>query len=128
MFFLYSDTSPPDLTCPPDQELEAADGENYAPVEWEVPVPVDNSGVTVSLSVVPALVPPADLPIGKTRITYVATDGNKNTISCSFKIVVKGGKSKGIKFFCLILRDATCTEDFHFHDTRRPKKLLEITR
>ena len=84
------DVSPPDLTCPADIEVEALEGINIAEVEWEVPVPVDNSRVTVSLSVVPALVPPTNLPIGKTRITYTATDSNKNSISCSFKILVKG--------------------------------------
>ena len=86
----FVDTSPPDLTCPTDMEMNALEGVHYAEVEWEVPVPVDNSGVTVSLSVVPALVPPANLPIGKTRITYTATDGNKNSISCTFRILVQG--------------------------------------
>ena len=86
----FVDTSPPDLTCPTDMEMNALEGAHYAEVEWEVPVPVDNSGVTVSLSVVPALVPPANLPIGKTRITYTATDGNKNSISCTFRILVQG--------------------------------------
>ena len=88
----FADTSPPDLTCPSDIEMNAQEGAHYAEVEWEVPVPVDNSGVTVSLSVVPALVPPASLPIGKTRVTYTATDSNKNSISCTFRILVQGKK------------------------------------
>ena len=88
----FTDTSPPDLTCPSDIEMNSQEGAHFAEVEWEVPVPVDNSGVTVSLSVVPALVPPANLPIGKTRVTYTATDSNKNSISCTFRILVQGKK------------------------------------
>ena len=89
-----TDTSPPDLTCPSDIEMNSQEGTHFAEVEWEVPVPVDNSGVTVSLSVVPALVPPANLPIGKTRVTYTATDSNKNSISCTFRILVQGKKRR----------------------------------
>jgi hypothetical protein len=60
-------------------------------VFWTAPTATDNcaSNVTVTQSSTPAgFVSGSLFPVGTTMITYVANDGNGNTISCTFNITV----------------------------------------
>ena len=60
-------------------------------VFWTAPTAVDNcsNNVSVTQSSTPAgFVPGSLFPVGTTMITYVANDGNGNTISCTFNVTV----------------------------------------
>ncbi|KAL4236643.1 biological adhesion [Mactra antiquata] len=83
------DTSPPFIMCPYNIEAETDLNENTATVSWLVPLAVDNSGYVPILSSIPAVMPPEKFAIGKTKVTYIAEDLNKNRADCHFYIIVK---------------------------------------
>ena len=87
---LSADITPPVLSCPFDISVKTDINENTASVTWQAAVGIDNSGFMPHIDVIPALVPPAALPIGSTTITYIAEDISKNKAKCSFTITVKG--------------------------------------
>ncbi|KAK6179269.1 hypothetical protein SNE40_011671 [Patella caerulea] len=82
------DEKPPFVQCPPKLVIEADPEEPETEVSWGIPLAVDNSGFIPRTIAVPALVPPAKLPIGYTTITYIAEDWNKNKAKCKVYIHV----------------------------------------
>ncbi|XP_072175625.1 uncharacterized protein [Diadema setosum] len=73
--------------CPADQNLETDLGSAGAVACWAVPTTSDNSG---SVSLTSTAESGAFFPIGRTLVTYTATDPSGNTapIVCSFNITV----------------------------------------
>ena len=76
------DTQPPTITCPPNQSVSATIPTvvNYPP-----PTATDNCpGVATDCN------PPSGstFPVGTTPVTCTATDGSKNTASCTFTVTV----------------------------------------
>ena len=88
--YVHTDSDPPFITCPEDIVVHADKNENTARVDWTIPTAVDNSGFLPTVNVVPVKIPPVDLPIGKTIMTYIAEDPGRNKRKCSFTIYVKG--------------------------------------
>ena len=89
-FFLLSDVTPPQVICPANINIATDPDKDSAQVSWNIPVALDNSGFRPTVSVLPALVPPAALPIGNTTVYYIAEDSSKNKAKCSFSVTVKG--------------------------------------
>ena len=90
---MCADETPPVIICPLDQTIIADRGENNALVTWKVPIAIDNSRYYTSVTPIPALIPPARLPIGSTVMTYTAADNNQNKAKCTFTITVLGKSS-----------------------------------
>ena len=88
-YFFYNtiDVQPPSIQCPPNQELSTETGQSYAIVTWEVPVPSDNSNVSLSLK---GLRPPQQFYVGRHYVRYEVTDTAELSTSCTFSIDVKG--------------------------------------
>jgi hypothetical protein len=77
--------------CPADQILQAAAGQTCVIATWVAPGATDNCGTptVVSASSSSTVTKSGDcFPIGKTTITYTATDAKGNTQICSFFIMV----------------------------------------
>ena len=87
---LFLDTTAPFIMCPYDIDTVTNPNENKASVQWEVPLAVDNSGYVPILTSVPAVIPPAEFPMGTTKVTYIAEDLNKNKADCFFLVQVMG--------------------------------------
>jgi hypothetical protein len=88
----------PTVTCPPNVTLTATSGTCQQIHSWTVPVPADNCGVasmTVSTSNPSVVIVTigtssfALFPVGTTTVTYLVTDVNGNTNTCSFTVLVK---------------------------------------
>lgn len=79
-----SDTTPPTITCPPNQMVNAAS--SPAVVTYPAPTVSDNcSGVGTPIC------SPASgslFPAGTTTVTCNVNDGNKNSASCQFTVTV----------------------------------------
>jgi len=67
--------------CPPDVVV----ANNFTPVNWEEPQ-ASNGANTVTLT--SDYTPGGFFPVGLTTVTYTATDGCGNEVSCSFKVSV----------------------------------------
>ena len=87
IFLNTRDVQPPSIQCPPNQELPTETGQAYAIVTWEVPVPSDNSNMSLSLK---GLRPPQQIYTGRDYIRYEVTDTAGLSKSCTFSIHVKG--------------------------------------
>jgi hypothetical protein len=77
--------------CPTDQILQATTGQTCVNATWTAPTATDNCGTptVVSTSSSSTVTKSGDcFPIGKTTITYTATDAKGNTQVCSFFIMV----------------------------------------
>lgn len=83
---ICKDVQPPRIQCPPDQELHTETGQAYAVVTWEVPVPSDNSNMSLSLK---GLRPPQRFVAGRYPVKYEVTDTAGLSASCTFSIHVK---------------------------------------
>ena len=94
---LLEDNTPPAITCPGNVTLNAVTGACEQTHSWTIPTPTDNCGIaslTVSASnntvnIINA--PPiafAIFPVGVTTVTYLVTDINGNTNSCSFTVTI----------------------------------------
>ncbi len=88
----------PTVTCPPNVTITATSGTCQQIHSWTVPVPADNCGVasmTVSTSNPSVVIVTigtssfALFPVGTTTVTYLVTDVNGNTNTCSFTVLVK---------------------------------------
>ncbi|XP_038047521.1 hyalin-like [Patiria miniata] len=119
------DRVPPVLNCPPNiiQEVTSGNG-NGIEVSWNVPTATDNSGAApnVFLTSNSQQTPGSFFAFGTYTITYTASDGAGNSVSCSFTVNVvspnpclpspcqNGGtcfnSSSGILIFCV------CPEGF----------------
>lgn len=62
-----------------------ADNACNAVATWPPPTATDNCGVVLTSTHLPGDV----FPLGKTDVTYTATDASGNTTTCTFKILVK---------------------------------------
>ena len=87
IFFNTVDFQPPSIQCPPNQELPTETGQSYATVTWEVPVPSDNSNMSLSLK---GLRPPHQFYVGRDYVRYEVTDTAGLSTGCTFSIHVKG--------------------------------------
>ncbi|KAG8226942.1 hypothetical protein J437_LFUL004660, partial [Ladona fulva] len=79
---------PPIIKCPDNRTVETEKDKKFAIVQWEQPETYDNSGIPVTLNIVPAISWPAKLPIGENEITIVARDANRNKAKCKFIVTV----------------------------------------
>ncbi|XP_022803617.1 sushi, von Willebrand factor type A, EGF and pentraxin domain-containing protein 1-like isoform X3 [Stylophora pistillata] len=83
---ICKDVQPPSIQCPPNQELPTETGQAYAIVTWEIPVPSDNSNMSLSLK---GLRPPQLFYAGRDYVRYEVTDSAGLSTSCTFSIHVK---------------------------------------
>ncbi|CAN8028078.1 unnamed protein product [Ixodes persulcatus] len=84
------DLEPPTIrNCPEDMEVDSEPGYAEALVDWELLEASDNSGESLMLSVVPAVMPPQLFSIGMSDITYWAEDAAGNKAFCNFSVVVR---------------------------------------
>ena len=94
MTFLYLnivDSTPPTIEfCPDDIITSIEIGDTNRVISWIEPTAIDNSGNATLLTNNHS---PGDiLEAGRTRVTYIFTDGDRNTASCGFDIVLTAGK------------------------------------
>ena len=89
-FSIFADETPPFIQCPNSIEVKANPENDTTEVKWQVPVAIDNSGFIPVLTSDPAVVPPADFPIGVTMVTYRAEDLSQNVAKCKFAVKVIG--------------------------------------
>ncbi|MBR9920910.1 MAG: HYR domain-containing protein [Bacteroidetes bacterium] len=82
------DNLSPEISCPPDLEIDTDPGQCGAIVTYMVPVGTDNcpNPVTV-LSAGQGSNTLFD--IGTTTVTYMVTDGSSNTATCSFDVTIE---------------------------------------
>jgi hypothetical protein len=87
-----NDTEKPTLiNCPTDQIIVASLGQNCKVATWSAPTASDNCGPTTIIltsSSTTATKSGDCFPVGKTTLTYTATDVKGNTTTCSFFIMV----------------------------------------
>ena len=89
-FFLYSiDTEPPTWTvCPTEASATSPNGVDSVSVSWPQPLAEDNSNnVTVSAGTHGI---GDSFPVGKTPVSYTATDAAGHMIACTFTVTVPG--------------------------------------
>ncbi|XP_038069618.1 uncharacterized protein LOC119738747 isoform X6 [Patiria miniata] len=85
------DRVPPVLNCPPNLVREVTSGnQNGIQVSWNVPTATDNSGAApnVFLTSNSQQTPGSFFAFGTYTITYTASDGSGNSMSCSFTVNV----------------------------------------
>lgn len=68
-------------------DIPTEPGQSYAIVNWQLPLPTDNSNETLRLD---GLRPPQKMNVGKKHITYKVTDSSGLSISCQSTVYVKG--------------------------------------
>ncbi|XP_046385384.1 sushi, von Willebrand factor type A, EGF and pentraxin domain-containing protein 1-like isoform X2 [Ischnura elegans] len=83
------DIEAPTLHCPNNISVVTDMDKKYATVHWDQPTAIDNSGIPVTLTVIPAISWPAKFPLGANDVTIVARDANRNKAKCKFTITVK---------------------------------------
>ena len=77
--------------CPTDQIIVAAIGETCKIATWAAPTATDNCGtptIVLTSSSLTATKSGDCFPVGKTTLTYTATDAKGNKATCSFFIMV----------------------------------------
>lgn len=79
--------SPGIISCPDNIEIEIAADENSTPVTYTVPEFTDNCGVVDIQRNGPAS--GESFSLGRTVVTYTASDEEGNEISCSFEVLVE---------------------------------------
>lgn len=79
--------SPEIISCPDNIEIEIAADENSTPVTYTVPEFTDNCGVVDIQRNGPAS--GESFSLGRTVVTYTASDEEGNEISCSFEVLVE---------------------------------------
>ncbi|XP_011871381.1 PREDICTED: sushi, von Willebrand factor type A, EGF and pentraxin domain-containing protein 1-like [Vollenhovia emeryi] len=82
------DKTPPSMECPAEIVEETAKGQNYAYVNWTVPVASDNADASPILWTKPHVVLPWRAKIGTRVVVYVAQDASGNKARCKFKVKV----------------------------------------
>jgi HYR domain/Secretion system C-terminal sorting domain len=87
-----NDTEKPTLiNCPTDQIIIASLGQNCKVATWTAPTASDNCStptIVLTSSSTTATKSGDCFPVGKTTLTYTATDAKGNTSTCSFFIMV----------------------------------------
>ncbi len=80
------DNTPPSITCPANQTVNAGTGICAATVNYSTPTATDNCpGVVVTLTA--GLASGSSFPVGTTTVTHSASN-NGQTVSCSFTVTV----------------------------------------
>ena len=104
---LPADTQDPQISCPQDITSPTDANKAFATVSWSVPSPTDNSGKLPGLTVLPEDITssPHQFGVGKTLITYTATDPAGMQASCTFSVYVLGMYSDKEKLFYELLPD-----------------------
>jgi len=83
------DTTPPQISCPPDMTVRNDPGECGAKVNYPAPQASDNCpGVSVTCAPPPG----SFFSVGTTTVTCTATDAKGNSASCTFTIKVFDGE------------------------------------
>ena len=77
------------MSCPSDIRASLSVNSS-ASVNWTIPVAVDNSKVTPTLTVSPPVVAPPYTFRNTTLIVYTAKDEAGNEKHCSFKVTLEG--------------------------------------
>jgi hypothetical protein len=93
------DTTPPLITCPPNQSAPATSSAG-ATVTYTSPTVTDNcAGATSSCS------PPSGsiFPIGKTNVICTATDSSSNASTCSFNVSIEGAPGQISDLIALVM-------------------------
>ncbi|MEO0779205.1 MAG: lectin-like protein, partial [Bacteroidota bacterium] len=77
------------IDCPTDLMVDALPGATFAVVDWALPTTSGDCNVgSVDLQQTAGPASGSNLPLGTTTISYEATDGCTNTVSCSFTVTV----------------------------------------
>ena len=71
--------------CPADITQDSDTGVCEAVVTWTAPTASDNCTVTLTSDYSPG----DTFPLGSTTVTYTATDGNGQTVTCTFDVIVE---------------------------------------
>ncbi|MDT0644872.1 tandem-95 repeat protein [Zunongwangia sp. F363] len=82
-----TDNEDPEIECIEDKEFTVEFGETGTAVEYVAPTATDNCGMG-SFGLTAGFAPGDVFPVGKTTVTYTATDVNGNTATCSFIVNV----------------------------------------
>ncbi|MEM9990847.1 MAG: HYR domain-containing protein, partial [Bacteroidota bacterium] len=82
------DIDPIFVNCPSNMLVDMDVQECFATVSWVVPDVIEGCDFTMLPNHTPGSVIEITRPAGDTTITYVATDVNGNTASCTFEITV----------------------------------------
>ena len=69
--------------CPADITQDSDAGVCEAVVTWAAPTASDNCAVTLTSDYSPG----DTFPLGSTTVTYTATDGNGQTVTCTFDVI-----------------------------------------
>jgi len=81
------DNEKPNITCPSDISVNNDVGNCSALVTYTTPTATDNCGAP-SVAKTSGLASGSTFSVGLTTNTYTATDGSKNTSTCSFNVTV----------------------------------------
>ena len=71
--------------CPADITQDSDAGVCEAVVTWAAPTATDNCSVTLTSDYSPG----DTFPLGSTTVTYTATDGNGQTVTCTFDVIIE---------------------------------------
>ncbi|NDC43172.1 MAG: HYR domain-containing protein, partial [Chitinophagia bacterium] len=74
--------------CPANISVDAQGANCSAKVGWQAPTAIDACGIT-PITPTANFAPNANFPVGVNTVTYVATDGQGNTSTCSFTVTVR---------------------------------------
>ncbi|MCJ7765562.1 MAG: HYR domain-containing protein, partial [Thiovulaceae bacterium] len=91
-----SDEEPPTIVCPGSIDRNVDPGVCGASVTYELPTATDNDGAVVSVVLISGPAPGEVFPVGKTTVTYRATDSAGNFAECSFTVTVKDNENPNI--------------------------------
>ncbi|XP_030841107.1 hyalin-like [Strongylocentrotus purpuratus] len=81
------DRTPPVASCPADTRLEVGPSGTSRQVVFTAPNATDNSGVVPTV-VFQSHTPGDFFTLGTTQVTYTFADGNGNSDSCSFNVII----------------------------------------
>lgn len=79
------DTTEPTIECPADITIQNDEGECGAVVEFDILFSDEQSEVILVVSMESG----SFFPIGTTEVVATATDGNENTTTCTFNVIVE---------------------------------------
>ncbi|XP_069692830.1 sushi, von Willebrand factor type A, EGF and pentraxin domain-containing protein 1-like isoform X3 [Periplaneta americana] len=83
------DVTPPKMKCPDNIIVPTDPDEDYATVNWIVPIATDNDGHPPTVWTRPPTHQPMKVKIGTMMIIYIATDATRHKTKCNFTITVE---------------------------------------
>ena len=87
-FTVVTFTTPPNITCPVSQTVDADSGKATAQVGWPTPAVTDQVLLQSNIYTPSQYLPPAAFPLGVTDMQYTVTDIFLNVAVCNFQITV----------------------------------------